>query len=240
MHKINYSVIIPAYNEEQRLPETLRHLLISMKAVEPLRGEVIVVDNNSSDDTANIAKSANVKVVFEPHNQISLARNRGGEAASSPLLIFLDADTTITPSILKKTLHLLLSGKCYGGGIKIGFPVKIPLSLYVFTKLWNRYAAFRKWVAGCYLFCRKDAFTEIHGFREDIYAGEEIYFARALAKWGKQRDYVFGYIDSEFINTSPRKIDKYSTFRLLSTMLVLGMFPFLLKSRRLCSIWYRR
>jgi glycosyltransferase involved in cell wall biosynthesis len=240
MQKIDYSVIIPAFNEELRLPETLRDLKVAMKAVEPLYGEMIVVDNNSSDKTADIARQAGAKVVFEPHNQISLARNRGGEIANSSLLIFLDADTSITPSILKKSLHLLLSGKCYGGGIKVKFPVKIPLSLYVFTKFWNRFAAYRKWVAGCYLFCRKDAFDDVRGFREDIYAGEEIYFARALVEWGRQRGYTFGYIDSEFINTSSRKIDKYSALRLIATMLMLGSFPLLLRSRRFCSIWYRR
>ena len=95
----DYSVIIPAYNEELHLPETLRNLQKAMEAVTPLRGEIIVVDNNSTDRTAEIAHDAGARVVFEAHNQISRARNCGGRAANSRNLIFLDADTIIRPEI---------------------------------------------------------------------------------------------------------------------------------------------
>jgi len=52
---ISYSVIIPAYNEEKWLLGTLNFLKKAMEAVEA-NGEIIVVDNNSTDNTAQIAK----------------------------------------------------------------------------------------------------------------------------------------------------------------------------------------
>ena len=237
---LDYSVIIPAYNEEIHLPETLKCLQAAMSSVEPLQGEVIVVDNNSTDSTAEIARRFGAKVVFEAHNQISRARNCGGKAANSLNLIFLDADTKISPAILRKSLDLLLSGKYYGGGIKIRFPEDVPLLIRLFTKLWNKHAGIRKWVAGCYIFCLKSAFDDIGGFREDIYAAEEIYFAQSMAKWGRARHLDFAYIDSEFIDTSPRKLDEHSSLKLIMIMLCLGAFRFLLKSKKMCSLWYNR
>ncbi len=236
----DYSVIIPAYNEELHLPDTLHNLRKAMAAAESLRGEIIVVDNNSTDRTAEIAREAGAVVIFESHNQISRARNCGGRAADSSSLIFLDADTRITPVILRKSLEMLRSGKYYGGGIKIGFPEDAPLLIRLFTKLWNSHAGIRKWVAGCYIFCLKEAFDDIGGFREDVYAAEEIYFAKSMAKWGRKKQLDFGYISTEFIQTSPRKIDEHSTLKLLAIMLLLGTFPFLQKSRRMCKIWYNR
>lgn len=236
----DYSVIIPAYNEEFHLPETLLHLQKAMVEVNPLRGEIIVVDNNSSDSTAEIARNAGARVVFEAHNQISRARNCGGRAANSRNLIFLDADTIIRPDILQMTLGMLLSGKYYGGGIKVGFSEDVPLLIKLFTRLWNSHAGIRKWVAGCYIFCLKEVFDDIGGFRQDIYAAEEIYFAKSMARWGRQKQLDFGYIDTGVIQTSPRKIVEHSTVKLLFIMLLLGTFPFLQKSKRMCKIWYNR
>lgn len=240
MSMFDYSVIIPAYNEALHLPDTLRNLQNAMSDLKHLHGEIIVVDNNSTDCTAEIAGNAGAKVVFEAHNQISRARNCGGRAANSPNLIFLDADTTISTDILRQSLDMLLSGQYYGGGINVGFTEDSPLLIKLFTKLWNSHAGLRKWVAGCYIFCLKQAFDDIGGFREDIYAAEEIYFAKSMAKWGKIRHLNFGYIRSEFIATSPRKIAEHSTLKLLGIMLLLGIFPCLQKSKRMCKIWYNR
>ena len=89
---IDYSVIIPAFNEEAFLPQTLNYLQESMSRIDE-QGEVIVVDNNSSDRTADIAREYGTQLVFEAVNQISRARNAGAKIAQGEYLIFLDADT---------------------------------------------------------------------------------------------------------------------------------------------------
>ena len=54
--EVHYSVIIPAYNEESLLAKTLAGLQLAMDAI-PYQGEVIVVDNNSSDNTLDFLLS---------------------------------------------------------------------------------------------------------------------------------------------------------------------------------------
>lgn len=70
---VSYSVIIPAFNEETYLPKTLSILKEAMSCIKE-NGEIIVVDNNSTDSTYEIAKEHGVNVVREPINQISRAR----------------------------------------------------------------------------------------------------------------------------------------------------------------------
>ena len=235
----DYSVIIPAWNEARYLPDTLERLKIAMATVS-LVGEVIVVDNNSTDNTTEIARAAGVKVVYEPHNCIASARNRGGRAAGGKFLIFLDADTVINPAILQTTLELLNSGEYYGGGIKVGFDARMPFPARVFTRFWNFAAKFHKLAAGCFLFCLKTAFDASGGFREDIYAGEEIYFCHRIARWGKKQGLKFAFIKTENIVTSSRKVKENSVFKLVVLVLLLGIFRPFLRSKRLCSIWYKR
>ena len=73
---IDYSIIVPAYYEEAMLDETLQLLKDAMTTIE-LEGEIIVTDNNSTDKTAEIAKNAGARLIFEAINQISRARNAG-------------------------------------------------------------------------------------------------------------------------------------------------------------------
>ena len=89
------SVIIPAFNEELLLGETLRHVNAAMAGFSR-RGwetELIVCDNNSTDNTAKLARAAGATVVFEPFNQIARARNAGAAAACGEWLVFIDADS---------------------------------------------------------------------------------------------------------------------------------------------------
>jgi hypothetical protein len=64
---IYYSVIIPAYNEESFLPETLAGLHLAMEAV-PYPGEIIVVDNDSTDKTAEVARIPQTRLQKLPEN----------------------------------------------------------------------------------------------------------------------------------------------------------------------------
>ncbi len=233
----DYSIIIPAYNEEAFIEKTLDAVRTAMDAV-GFQGELIVVDNASTDRTAAIANEYGATVVFESHRQISRARNAGGRAASGRFLVFLDADTTISPELLEKVLSLLESGEYYGGGVAVRFDREnLPWSVRFFTKFWNGIARRRSLAAGCFVFVRKEAFDAVGGFREDLYAGEEVFFSLALKKWGRKRKLRFEMIETPSISTSSRKIDK-GHFSLLGAMLLLGFCPFLLRSRRFCWPWY--
>lgn len=232
-----FSVIIPAYNEEELLPVTLE-ILANMMPDVPYRGEVIVTDNNSTDKTAEIAEAFGSRVVFEPVNQISRARNAGAKEAKGRCLIFLDADTVPTLDIFTEALDNLLSGSCCGGGC----PVKLdrPHTFLVrrFIALWDICMFRMKVAAGCFVYCLKEAFDDIGGFNEKIYASEEIWFSRALKKWGRKHDQRFLLITCERIVSSSRKLDH--PIALIFTTIIGLIFPFMIFFKSLCHFWYVR
>ncbi|MBI3955218.1 glycosyltransferase [Candidatus Gottesmanbacteria bacterium] len=86
------SVIIPAYNEQEQLPKCLQSLK-NQKTSLPF--EVIVIDNNSRDNTINIAKSFGVKTLIEKIRGRSHARQKGAMAAKGKYLVFTEADCEV-------------------------------------------------------------------------------------------------------------------------------------------------
>ena len=141
-----YSVIIPAYNEEPLLGKHLSALKKAMDAVD-MRGEVIVVDNNSSDRTAQVAAAQGVKVAFEPINRISRARNTGARGARGKYFIFLDADTILSAELLQLVLAKLTGGTCCGGGALVALDQPIPWYSRWIPAAWNRLAVRCGWAA---------------------------------------------------------------------------------------------
>lgn len=94
-----FSVVIPAYNEEALLPQCLQSL-----AAQTFHDgvEVIVVDNNSSDATAAVARSHGARVVHEPHPGVCWARQAGTAQARGDIVVSTDADTVFAPDWLAK------------------------------------------------------------------------------------------------------------------------------------------
>ena len=235
----DFSVIIPAFNEEALLSSTLSAIQTAIEA-QPLHGEIIVVDNNSTDNTAAIAKAHQAHVVFEPHNQIARARNTGAKASNAPFLIFIDADTLIPSPLLDQALQTLTRSPCVGGGAVICFDqdqsrfAKIGLDLWTFLSIHLNLAA------GSFLFCRADAFRAMSGFPEHVYAGEELHLSRRLKKWGRAHQLDFKILCRYPVTTSARKLDWYSPTKIMLSHLILALIPPLARSQRFCRFWYDR
>lgn len=94
-----FSVVIPCYNEEAYVGDAIR----SLQAQE-FDGayEIVVVDNNCTDGTAEIARGLGVRVVTEAVPGVCNARQTGTEASSGEIVISADADTTYAPDWLAK------------------------------------------------------------------------------------------------------------------------------------------
>jgi len=99
------SVVIPAWNEEKYIPDALD--LIAKQTIQPL--EVIVVDNNSTDDTAAIAKKMGARVIKELQQGITPARNAGFNAAKGDIIARTDADTHVPSNWLETMIEIFES-----------------------------------------------------------------------------------------------------------------------------------
>lgn len=113
-----YSVVIPALNEERYLGACLSSLA---NQDYPGDFEVIVVDNNSTDRTAAVARDQGATVVFEREPGVCAARQRGTEVARGEIIISTDADTTFDPtwlsnidrSFTRDPSHVAVAGPCH-------------------------------------------------------------------------------------------------------------------------------
>jgi glycosyltransferase involved in cell wall biosynthesis len=93
--RLSVSLVIPAYNEERHLVACLD--AIAVQIVRP--DEVIVVDNNSTDDTVCIAESYSfVKLIHVQEKGVVFSRNAGFNAATCDIIGRIDADTTLPPN----------------------------------------------------------------------------------------------------------------------------------------------
>jgi glycosyltransferase involved in cell wall biosynthesis len=234
----DYSIIIPAYNEEKWLLRTLDALHQAMSQV-TLSGELIVVDNNSSDNTAYVAEQGGARVVFEPVNQISRARNTGARMAQGRYFIFVDADTLISAELLQRALDNL-AGNCCGGGVRVVFDEADSLAVRAGLALWNGVSRRLRWAAGCFVYARREGFEAVGGFSEQVYASEEIWFSRALRRWGKKRQQEFCIIDEFAAVSSGRKLQWFSTWQQLGLLLMCLFLPFFVHFKKLCGFWYSR
>jgi glycosyltransferase involved in cell wall biosynthesis len=237
---IDYSIIIPAYNEAVELPSTLSSILRAMEAVS-LEGECIVVDNNSTDSTAAVARSHGADlVVKEPVNQIARARNAGAAKASGRFLIFIDADTRIQPELLVEALHRLEETPCVGGGSVIKFESEVSALGRIGIGLWEHISKFTRIAAGSFIFCRSEAFEAVGGYDESLYASEEVRFSRLIKKWGRSNDLDFVILDKAPALTSARKLNWYTGPQILGWIALMILMPLAVRSRKLCSFWYER
>ena len=235
-----YSIIIPAFNEEDYLGKTLAAVRAAMEQV-PHEGELLVVDNNSTDRTAEIAYDQGAdKVIFESHNQIAKARNSGASESSAPFLIFVDADTFPSAAILRHALTLLYSNEIVGGGARVEMEREVSPIVAWITHNWNFVSRRLNYAAGSFFFCRRDAFEAVGGFDLSVYAGEEIWLARRLKAWAKRRGMKFEVVHELSVVTSARKSDWFSTWDFVRQIGLFFIFPWATKSKRLCNLWYKR
>jgi glycosyltransferase involved in cell wall biosynthesis len=238
--KPDYSIIIPAFNEATELPSTLAAIRGAI-ATQSLNAECIVVDNNSTDMTTQIAEQHGAdRVVFEPINQIARARNAGAAVSRGRHLIFIDADTRISANLLAEALRLLESNNCVAGGSLIEFEGDIGPIGQCGISAWECISKLTRTAAGSFFFCRRDAFEAIGGFDQKLYASEEVRMSRLLRKWGRARGLSFEIITSAPAQTSARKLQWYSGPKMLGWIFFMMLVPIAVRSRKLCGFWYER
>jgi glycosyltransferase involved in cell wall biosynthesis len=185
------SIIIPAWNEERELPATLvqiRAILDEIAVTGPAgparTHELIVVDDASTDRTAEIALSFGARVERVEKRQIAAVRNAGAAIATGEYLIFIDADTRVPYATLVAALRELDAG-AIGGGAPVEMEGETPALLRPFLLAFMLVWRFLGHAAGCFVFCRRDAFEAVGGFDERFFASEEVWLSKALKACGR-------------------------------------------------------
>jgi glycosyltransferase involved in cell wall biosynthesis len=234
------SVVVPAYNEEKLILPTLQAIRAALAEFDA-RGwdaEVIVCDNNSTDQTAELARRAGAIVVFEPVNQIARARNRGAAAATGDWLLFVDADSRPSSALFADVAERISRGDCLGGGATVRLD-EFHLGGWLLTGLWNFTSRTRRLLAGSFIFCQAAAFRALGGFCDKLYAAEELEFSERLKALGRRQGKRVVILSRHPLLTSARKLRLYSKreyLRFLSTMARTRGAA--LTDRAACHPWY--
>jgi glycosyltransferase involved in cell wall biosynthesis len=100
------SVIIPAFNEEKMIEETIKRVKKSVGVV-----EIVVVDDGSTDDTFSIAERTGVKCVRQKNQGKGAAFREGIKASGGDLVVQIDADSQFLPEEIGKLIQPIIDGK---------------------------------------------------------------------------------------------------------------------------------
>lgn len=225
------SFIVPAHNEEALLGRAIDSIRSAAQAA-GRRYEIIVVDDASTDRTAEIARERGCRVVQVQLRQIGAVRNAGAAQAAGETLVFLDADTMLPEATLAAALRTLESG-AVGGGASLAFDGPTALWARMIVPISNVLCRWTRLSPGCFLFVQRSVFQEIGGFDPRYFAAEEWVLSRALSRRG-----TFVVLREKSI-TSGRKGTSRELWRLivlLSRLLVRGRK--VLQQREGLDIWY--
>jgi len=215
MPNLKYSVLIPVYNSEKLLKKTLDSIIAQINFEE---GEIIVVDDCSTDNSFNIAEGyMQVRAIKNQKNSgPAVTRNNAMKAANSELYVFIDSDCEAGKDWL---INIMKEFKNESINVAMG-KVKIPKSTFLgdsisalgfpgggfvgFEKMWKvDKDGFTEHITSCNFAIRKRA-VEKAGYFDETFpfpTGEDNEFAWRLTKNG----YKIKYCPEAVVWHEPRK-----------------------------------
>jgi glycosyltransferase involved in cell wall biosynthesis len=218
------SVVVAAHDEEQTLPTCIDSLRKNSGSF-----EIIVVDNNSRDRTAEVAAQLGARVVQCGTPGAVHAKSAGVEAAAAPIVAVLDADSTCPPDWLEKiALSFSQSPELVGlsGPARYRNPrpwVRAVMWLWFgWWKFWQRVFGNALYATGTNVAFRKSAYEEAGGFdRNILVGGDEVGLFRKLRRVGRTR-----YTDELWVETDARRTEIGFWRFFLSTVMLHYVFNY--------------
>lgn len=234
------SLVIPAYNEADHLPQLLQSLVPARRQLGKAL-EIIVADNASTDATAALARAAGARVAEVPTRAISAARNGGAAVARGETLAFVDADSAVHPRALQEIVARARDPKVVGGatgvvmerwspGIAVAYASFLPL-------VW--FTGFD----GGVVFCRRSDFEALGGYDESRLVAEDIQFVMRLKQLGSRRGQRFVRLRGVKTMTSTRKFDHHGDWHYLRALAGMGWSALFDRpgfERKVRDYWYTR
>ena len=239
---IDFSLVVPAYNEEDHLPgllesvDTARHRYHQGAD----RIEVIVAENGSTDATGQLARSLHCRVVEVEGRTIAGARNAGAHQASGQVLAFVDADSRIHPETFN-AIHHALTDRVVVGATGVRMDRTSP-GIAITMLVAKTILLIGGWDSGV-VFCRRADWAAVDGYNEKMRFGEDVQFLRDLKRLGRPRRQRFVRARGATTITSARKFDRHGDWHFFA-LLPKGIFWLLFNraamDRFAQSYWYRR
>ncbi len=213
---MDFSVIIPAHNEEKYIGKCLQSIREAEKHIQPASLEIIVVCNRCTDSTALISEQYGARVLVNDEKNLSAIRNTGIRAAKGEIIVTIDADSIMTEFALLEIRQTLESGKYIGGGAKPRFErMSIGIffsAVYVALNLIPTMIRNRAALSGAMFWFYKKDFV---GFDERLVSLEDMDFAVRMHRVGQDRGQRFGTLKKSYIVTSSRKFDEFGDWYLI-------------------------
>lgn len=184
MKKPLVSVIIPAYNEEDYIQPCLDSV-VNLKFPNS-DFEVIVIDNNSTDNTSVVIKKnfPKVKIVKEEKQGVVFARMRGVNEARGSIIAFTDADSCVPEMWLQNIYTGFGNHQIVAIGGLIEYHPKSfwsPIKQYIANSSYS----FFKSMSGANMSFRKDFYRMVGGFSPKVNTAEDAYISFKLKRTGK-------------------------------------------------------
>jgi glycosyltransferase involved in cell wall biosynthesis len=203
------SIVIPAYNEERYIAGALES--VEAQSMDHDVIEVIVVDNASTDDTAGVCRSILKKsslrgiLVHEPLLGPGRAKNRGAGCANGEVILFLDADSRMDPSLAERVYDR------YSNGYEMGI---VRVRADSSDAMANLYFDFIHWgkrlvhITANMGYCCRELFNKLGGFGTDLKHAEDLEFFTRAKKALKESGGEWCLLEDAVIFTSSRRMDR--------------------------------
>jgi cellulose synthase/poly-beta-1,6-N-acetylglucosamine synthase-like glycosyltransferase len=177
------SVIIPAFNEQENIVRCLRGVL--RQDYPERQYHVLVVDNGSSDATADLARGLGVRVINFPVGAVGGVRNRGVTASCAEIVAFLDSDCVPSPDWVRQGVQALRNND---SAVAVGGSCMAPTISSWVQQAWAEPLTSNprkvRALAASSMFVWRKRFLEVGGFDEEMNAGEDDDLSTRLARSG--------------------------------------------------------
>ncbi len=198
-----FSIIIPAKNEAEFIADCLTYIKNSLKLCTESY-EIIVVSDNSKDNTSNIANTFGCETFSVNFDSRSKTRNFGASKAKGDIITFIDADTFVDTNFFSKTLKQI-NNENNVLWYKQNAIEKTLLSNFYFL-IFNFILNFRPLFSPV-ISIRRSCFKRLYRFNENLLSFEDFYFLNKAWKNG-----IANLCNSK-VSTSIRRVSKFGLFK---------------------------
>ena len=191
------SIIIPTYNEDENIAETIRE--IKERDSEKLISEIIVSDGQSTDQTVELAAKAGATVLSCKKKGRAAQMNYGASTAKEEILYFLHADS-IPPKNFSSYILNAVRNNAVSGCFRLSFDHE---HWFLKANCWfTQFNVNPVRFGDQSLFVNKNVFNKCGGFREDLLMMEDQEIIHRIKKFGK-----FAVMNAKIITSARKYLD---------------------------------